>query len=293
MTNRNETPARTCRFLNDYDFQKLYEAFIEAFSDYVIPFALTETQFHNHINLNGVDLNRSVGCFEGEHLIGFSLNGFGQWDNKTTVYDAGTAVIHDFRRQGISSAMFDIMTSKFQQEHVEQWLLEVITTNTAAVNLYRKLGFRAIRELAVLQFDGQVTAPKEISQDLEIRDIDNPDWNLLTTFWDGKTSWQNSVAAIERSRQMKRIVGAYLYGNCVGYIISSLSSGRVAQIAVDKDHRNRGIGTALMFAVQAATAADCSLQIINTDTSINSAMDFFRGLGFNELITQFEMKRNL
>ncbi len=162
MTNTNKTLSDACKFLDKDHFQKLYEAFIEAFSDYVVPFALTETQFHNHINLNAVDLNRTVGCFEGGRLIGFSLNGFGEWDGKPTVYDAGTGVIPDFRRQGVSEAMFEMMVQVFKSEGIEQWLLEVITSNVAAISLYKKLGFREVRELALLQCDIKTTTSVEM-----------------------------------------------------------------------------------------------------------------------------------
>ncbi|MBK8465063.1 MAG: GNAT family N-acetyltransferase [Chloracidobacterium sp.] len=293
MANRNETLSRSYKFLNEDYFQKLYEAFIEAFSDYVIPFALTDTQFRNHINLNGVELERTVGCFEDDRLIGFSLNGFGEWEGRQTVYDAGTGVNPGFRRRGISEAMFEMMIPKFKAEGIQQWLLEVITTNNAALSLYGKLGFNSVRELAVLQFDGHMAALSEMPQNIEIRDIDDPDWSLRTTFWDGRTSWQNSVAAIERSRKMKRIIGAFSGGKCVGYIIFSSVFGRVAQIAVEKDHRNRGIGTALMLAMQAATAEGFPLQIINIDKSLSTAMDYFKNRGFYENVGQYEMKMEM
>ena len=289
MADRNETLSHSCKFLDEDHFQQLYEAFIEAFSDYVIPFALTETQFRNHINLNGVDLERTIGCFDGDRLVGFSLNGFGEWQSRSTVYDAGTGVNPGFRRQGISEAMFEKMLPIFKGKGIEQWLLEVITTNTAALSLYAKLGFHTVRELAVLQFDEKITASAEMPYNFEIREIDEPDWDRLTTFWDGKTSWQNSVAAIERVRKMKRIFGAFLDEKCVAYIVVSSKTGRVAQIAVDKDHRNRGIGTALMLKVQAETAEGYSLQIINIDKSIATAIDFFTNRGFYENVSQYEM----
>ena len=77
MGDVNETVLKHCRFLDDSYFDRLYEAFIEAFSDYVVPFALTVPQFKNHIRLNGVDLKRSVGCLRDGRLVGFSLNGLG------------------------------------------------------------------------------------------------------------------------------------------------------------------------------------------------------------------------
>ncbi|MFN0277973.1 MAG: GNAT family N-acetyltransferase [Pyrinomonadaceae bacterium] len=293
MANGIETVLWKCRFLNDDYFRALYEAFTEAFSDYVIPFALTETQFRNHINLNAVDLGRTVGCMGGDRLIGFSLNGFGQWNGKHTVYDAGTGVIPAFRRQGISESMFQMMLPIFKVEGIEQCLLEVIATNAAAIKLYEKLGYRSERELGLLQCDGKLITCVETPQNIEIREIDTPDWNLLTTFWDGETSWQNSVDAINRSRKMKRMLGAYSDGKCIGYIIFSSNFGRVAQIAVDKNHRNRGIGTSLMLAMQAETADGYSLQIINLDKSITTAMNFFRNRGFYERLGQYEMVKTM
>jgi|CXWL01.1.fsa_nt_gi ribosomal protein S18 acetylase RimI-like enzyme len=288
MHKGNETASRQCRFLSEDHFDTLYDTFIEAFSDYVFPFALTEVQFRNHINLNSVDLDRTVGCFDGEQMVGFSLNGFGEWNDRSTVYDAGTGVIPGMRRQGFSEAMFDMMMPIFRGEGIEQCLLEVITTNAAAIRLYEKLGFARVRELALLQCDGKVdvalSAPK-----IEIREIDEPDWGLLTTFWDSQPSWQNSIAAVARSSKLKRILGAFEGDICVGYLVFSAKFGRVAQMAVDKDHRNRGIGTELVRRLQTETASGYSIQIINIDKSLDNTIRFFRNRGFYERLSQHEM----
>ncbi len=111
----NETPAFECRFLDESFFEATLEKFGEAFSDYARPFELDLIRFRNHINLNAIDLERSVGCFECGKLIGFSLNGFGSWKGKRTVYDAGTGVIPDRRRLGASKAMFDFMVPRFRE----------------------------------------------------------------------------------------------------------------------------------------------------------------------------------
>ena len=293
MDNGNKTSLQECRFLSEDYFEKLYEAFTLAFSDYVIPFALTEVQFRNHIILNGVDLNRTVGCLAGEHLVGFSLNGFGDWNGKPTVYDAGTGVIPDHRRQGLSAAMFDMMMPKFKETGIEQGLLEVVTTNTAAINLYEKLSYQPVRELALLQCDSKSGVSKTLPNNVELRDIDEPEWQLLTSFWDVRPSWQNSINAIGRSRKMKRILGAFLEGQCVGYIIFSSKFGRVAQFAVDRAFRNRGIGTALVNALHIQTADGFSLQVINIDKSLETAMNFFRNRGFYERLSQYEMVKTM
>lgn len=289
MDNGNEKPLRQCRFLNEEYFQTLYDAYIEAFSDYVVPFALTETQFRNHLISTAVDLTRTVDCIDGGRIAGFSLNGFGLWQGKQTVYDAGTGVMPDIRRQGVSESMFEMMLPVFRGEGIKQFLLEVVTANAAAIGLYEKFDFRPIRELALLQCDAERNLSNETLQDLELRSIDVPDWELLTTFWDAEPSWQNSVDAVMRSRSKKRILGAFHEGRCVGYIVFSSKFGRVAQIAVDKGHRERGIGSALLRAMRSETSEGCSLQVINIDKSLTSAMTFFNKRGFYERLVQFEM----
>jgi ribosomal protein S18 acetylase RimI-like enzyme len=288
----NQTSLR-CRFLTKDQFDSLYETFIAAFSDYVVPFALTEIQFRKHIILNAVDLDRTAGCFDGDRLVGFSLNGFGKWKGKSTVYDAGTGVIPEYRRQGLSEAMFEMMFPVFEQNGIEQFLLEVITTNRNAVRLYEKLGFEVSRELSLLQCDDMTRPPNASLRRVHIRTLDLPNWEQLTSFWDAQPSWQNSVEAVERSRNMKRIVGAFIGEECVGYTVFSSRFGRISQLAVSPDHRRNGIGTALVNAVKAETDDGFSIQVINIDRSLDSSLKFFRTAGFYERLTQYEMVKPL
>lgn len=288
MDKGNGTAFRECRFLDEGYFEELYRAFAEAFSDYVIPFALTEQQFRNHINLTGVDLKRTVGCLSGGKLIGFSLNGFGVWDGKLTAYDAGTGVIPAERRQGISEDMFELMLPEFRRAGVQQFLLEVITTNSNAINLYKKLGFEPNRLLTLLQCDSPV-AISEKAANFTVREIETLDWPTLSSFWDAKPAWQNTMEAIERSTNRKRSLAAFDGKRCVGYVVFSNRFGRIAQIAVDREYRRRGIGTALLSGVQNETASGFSIQVINIDTELRNAMSFFEKLGFYQRLDQHEM----
>ncbi len=285
----NETALRQYRFLNESFFPQLYETFLEAFSDYVFPFALTESQFRNHIELNGVDLERTAGCFDDGRLVGFSLNGFGDWRGKSTVYDAGTGVVPAYRRQGISREMFEMMMPVFKEQGVEQFLLEVVTKNTPAVALYEKLGFERTRELALLECDKPVAVSDDEMRNIEIRSLDEPDWETFLTFWKGEPSWQNSRVAIDRSSDRKTIFAAYISGYCVGYVIFSSTVGRIAQLAVSPEFVRRGVGRRLLRAVQEAAAHGYPLQVINADKAIEAATGLFHSLGFFERLSQYEM----
>ncbi len=290
-TNKN-SPFQN-RLLSADEFSVIHKTFVAGFADYIIQFELSERQFQNHITLNNVDLDRSAGCFDDNRPIGLSLNGFGTWEGKSTVYDAGTTVLPEYRRRGISRAMFDWMIPMFTAEGYKQFLLEVITNNDPAVRLYEMLGFRKTRELLLLECDPEI--PLELRSppaDVEIREIHRHENIPHAAFWDGKPSWQNSLEAIDRSVRMKRLIGAFIGEECVGYIVFAAGVGRLAQLAVHRDHRRKGIATRLMREVQ-KDARGQKLHVINLDEAMTESVVFFQNLGFTKVLAQFEMLREL
>lgn len=289
MTERNEIALRQCRFLDDCRVAELFQSFTEAFSDYIVPFALTETQFRNHINLTAVDLNRTVGCFERDRMIGFSLNGFGEWNELPTVYDAGTGVLPAYRRQGVSRTMFEFMLPEFERSGYKQVVLEVITSNIGAIRLYEGLGFRTSRELLLLQCDERPNFAARLNPTLSIKVIDRPDWRAFRDFWNGVPSWQNSPESIDRSLPMKTILGAYREGTCLGYIVFSSRFGRISQLAVAKEARGSGVATALVQAMHEKIEPGFSAQVINIDASLTDAACLFKKFGYFERLRQYEM----
>jgi len=285
----NETPSFECRFLDESYFEVLLEKFDEAFSDYARPFELDLVRFRNHINLNAIDLNRSVGCFEDDKLIGFSLNGFGLWKGKQTVYDAGTGVIPTRRRLGASEGMFRFMVPKLKEAGAEQYLLEVITTNTPAVNLYKKLGFVIERELVFMEAPASLDQSTQPNDEVEVRRLTAADLTKLKALWDARPSWQNSNEAIARSESLKSILGAFLNDECVGYVIYSKGLGRIAQFAVDGRFRKKGVGSRLLTEMQGELKPDARMQVINLDNVLEETVEFFKKRGFQEILSQYEM----
>jgi ribosomal protein S18 acetylase RimI-like enzyme len=289
MAEVKENSSFTCKFLNENHFRELHQTFIAAFSDYTVPFHHTEVQFRRHLLGNGVDLNLSVGCFAGQKMVGFTLNGFGQWNGRQTAYDSGTGMIPEFRRRGAGRAMFEFMMPLLRERGTRQILLEVITDNEKAINLYRALGFEETRKLLVLKAEQLLKFEREFPRGVTVREIVRPDWNLLRSFWDSEPSWQNSPAAIERTRDVKKIFGAFQDDKCIGHVVFSGDSGKLTQLAVAKENRNRGVGSLLLSELQKNTGKKNSLQVINLDESLAGAVRFFRNRGFTESLSQYEM----
>ncbi|MBS1795027.1 MAG: GNAT family N-acetyltransferase [Acidobacteria bacterium] len=279
-----------CRFLTKMDFKALHRTFLDAFSDYFVPFQISESQLENHIAQNSVALERSVGAFCGAEMIGFTLNGFGDWNGRQTVYDAGTGVRPAYRKRGVGRALFDFMTPRFRSDGYQQILLEVISKNTAALRLYESLGFERTRRL--IFFEGREKLPAAAVDGFEVREIDAPDWPFFESFATGRTSWQNSVTALRRTAR-KLVLGIFRGARCVGYGALFPSSGIISQIAVVPEYRRRGAARALVSEMQRRLAPETRLRASNVDENLAELVGFLENLGFTETLSQIEMIKPL
>jgi ribosomal protein S18 acetylase RimI-like enzyme len=139
------------RLLSDEDFDSLYACFLAAFSDYEVDMQMSREQFRQRFVRDGVRLTMSAGAFDAERMIGFCINAVGRWQELETAYDAGTGVIREYRGRGVGKELFAFLTPRLKNIGIKQYLLEVLTSNTPAASLYRKLGFVDTRRLAVFR----------------------------------------------------------------------------------------------------------------------------------------------
>lgn len=273
------------RLLTAADFSALYACFLDAFSDYQVDMQMSEQQFAQRVARDGVQLEISTGAFDGDRMIGFYMNAVDDWQGKLTAYDAGTGIVPDYRGRGVAQELFAFTVSRLKERGVSQYLLEVLTSNERAVALYRKLGFVEVRRLAVLRSQ-QALEPLD---DIELRRIEDPDWKMFQSFWDGYPSWQNSIAAVERVPNDRIILAADVAGSCVGYGIVFRPTANLMQLAVAPSHRRKGIGSRLLRAL----SADETLKVNNIDEELKGTLTFFEANGFNVVMEQFEMSRSL
>lgn len=273
------------RLLSAADSASLYQCFLEAFSDYQVDMRMSEQQLAQRLGRDGVQMEISAGAFDDERMIGFYMNAAGDWQGKQTAYDAGTGVIPDYRRRGVGKELFEFMVPKLKERSVSQYLLEVLCSNERAVALYRKLGFIEVRKLAVLRSNHALDA----RDDPELRRIEQPDWKLFQSFWDGYPSWQNSIAAVERIPNESMILGAFVDGKCVGYGVVYTPAANLMQLAVSPGCRRKGIGSRILRALSAREI----LKVNNVDNELKGTLAFFEANGFKVVLEQFEMSRSL
>jgi ribosomal protein S18 acetylase RimI-like enzyme len=270
------------RLLSNADFDSLHECFLTAFSDYEVDMRMSRQRFQQRLTRDGIRLEISAGAFDGDRMIGFCINAIGQWQGKTTAYDGGSAMIPEYRGRGIATEMFAFLEPNLKEAGVVQYLLEVLTSNVPAANLYRKLGFVETRRLAVFRSQ-RGTRDTEGTKDL--RPMEQPDWELFQSFWDGYPSWQNSSDAVDRAANERIIMGAYTDDVCVGYGVVFVPQMNVMQLAVSSKHRRQGIGSALLAALETSGP----LRIINIDEDLKGTLAFYEHNGYRQVFGQYEM----
>ena len=278
-------------FLNNTSVNTLHHAFLGAFVDYQVDMRMPLEDFEFRLRRDGVDTSISVGAFDDDQLVGFCLNGSGTWQGEPTVYDAGTGVLPQHRGKGIAAEMFRFMNPQLKERGFSRYLLEVLTSNEPAVNLYRRLGFEETRRFAVFRTTDPLSY--RVNVVAETRRVEVPDWKLYQTFWTGYPSWQNSIEAVQRVVDTTATMECHLDHRCVGYGVVSKSSGQLIQLAVDASYRRRGLASKLLEALQDCVTRSASIKVNNVDENLKDATAFFEAVGFRLVLEQYEMILNL
>ena len=269
----------TFRTLRDDDFDRVLQCFAESFADYVVPFALNADQLREINARRGVRLDLSVGAFDDERMVGFTLNGF----DGVRAYDSGTGVVPSHRRTGLAKGMLEFIAPHLRAAGARSYLLEVIQTNVRALELYKTLGFTITRSFTCWKFESTTSRGFE-----DIRTIE-PDWRALASFRDIEPSWQNDDASMVRARHPRIVLGAFDDDLLAGYAVVFPRTHDLAQLAVRRSHRRRGIGSALLAA--AMSEAEGSLRMLNVDASDRGIEAFLQARGGAMFIEQYEMSR--
>lgn len=236
----------TYKPLTDVSYKQIHEAFGKAFADYVLPFKMSLEELIFMIERRGYKADISFGAFYNEELVGFTLNGLGKWNGKLTAYDTGTGVVKEHRKKGIAKQIFEESLPALKENHVKQYLLEVIDTNTPAIDLYKKMGFEEVRKL-----DFQIVKIDDLKFEnrnrfFEIIEIKDVNLNEFTDFWNNTPSWQNSIESVNRKIDSFTVLGAKKENEIIGYGVIQKTNGDVPQIAVKNDFRQKGVASAIL-----------------------------------------------
>ncbi|MBX2843384.1 MAG: GNAT family N-acetyltransferase [Flammeovirgaceae bacterium] len=286
MTN-TDTTNQELRLLSESDFPDLHQTFLDAFADYFVNVISTQQEFWDRLNRMGVDFGISAGAFHENKLVGFIINGKGFYNEKLTAYNAGTGVIPEFRGKKLTEKLYHFLFAKLKLENFNQCLLEVITKNQPALNVYQNLGFKITRTLHAFSSE-KLKIIKVSNLNFKIEKLPSFEKIDFSFFNDFTPSWPNTLDAIHRNKAREKSVELWLDNKIIGFLSFSPASGRISQISVHRSYRGLGVGSALLMYLTEQTGQEY-YSILNIDERCTGMQKFLLNSGFRNVISQYEM----
>ncbi len=282
----------TIRFFTPADKPELYRCFMSAFEGYFVPMQLSEADFDRRLERMGVSLGWSAGVYENGSLLGFILTGIGNFEEHHTAYNAGTGILPKARQRGLAFKLYQWLIRELRENlSIEQFLLEVIEENEAALRLYEKLGFRVSRYLHSYRIrKARFRRPRKRNQ---IQVINKPlSLELHKPLAQFEPFWGNDFPALERGFRLRDYCLEYLSegGELRGFLQGEVGSGKIAFWgSTPFDEFDQEVALELFRTFAWLTSAS-QLVILNIPARADFTRKQLRKWGARNYLNQYEMK---
>lgn len=280
------------RSLAGLSFDDLFACHIEAFKDY--PFQWSREGLQKTIHRRGFDPSLSFGAFYHGSLVAFTWNGIGFYKGAPTAYDTGTGTVEAHRGKGLASTIFEYSIPFLKRAGVQQYLLEVLQENEKAISVYAKQGFAVTRTFDCFRSpinDWQLPF-RPVKEPVAFRQIDFSYQPEMLDMCDFTLSWQNDFQALNKNPDDFIAIGAFSNERFIGYGVVEPGTGDIAQLAVAKTERRKGIGSAILRELQKLVKADI-VKVVNIESTQTATLNFVLGSGIPKIVSQFEMIKTL
>ncbi len=284
-------------FLRSLDPKVLFETHKQAFADYHVDMSyMTPERIKFRSIKSNVQYDLSVGAFDGDRLVGFTLIAIDLHAGRKSAFDAGTGIIPAYRGRGIAKAMFEHAIPKLKKSGVRRFLLEVLRPNQSAIRAYEKTGFETTRNLECFELGTVKSFQSAYPRDYPWR-IKSITMETLQTFAsevDWIPSWENSFACMHRIPDDLIRMGAYDDDQCVGVIAFCPRLDWIMSLVVQKDFRRKGVGKSLIARLLKEICSQTQkVSVLNIDASDLNMQKLFTEMGFEFVIGQHEMEYGL
>lgn len=275
--------------------RQLFAAFVEAFADYAMDTSgATEEKLLLRMRKNAVDFEASPGLYDDGRLVGFTAIGIDRWGDRMVAFDAATGLAPDYRKQGWASKLFEHAVPALRERGVERFALEVLQQNEPAIKAYEKSGFEIARELKCLAASVDDLKALKAPSAVGIRLADRDALRALEASASFLPSFENRFTAVDAIPEDVVIEGAYLDGALAGVSAYSPCLNWLLTLLVSPEYRRRGIGAALLHSVTSHIPEGTKkLAALNVDGDDEGMQRFFCTCGFEPLVDQYEMRRDL
>ncbi len=276
--------------LEHVDFEVVHSAFIDAFSNYEVPFELTVQELSYMLERRGYATRFSYGAFYNNQLVGFVLNAVVDVKGLLTAYDTGTGIVQEFQGKGVAKKLLNFTIEKLKNQGVQQYQLEVIKTNQKAFQLYKSLRFQISNDYDFYVFSKSKLLNKGSKSipNVSFEETNLPKWEEAENFLSIDPSWQNSIASIERKRSHFITLSVLFKEEFIGYGIIERHTGDIPQMVIHPNYRRKGIGSKLMGELVRLSTSE-KIKMINIKSNYRPFKQFFNAFQIPSGKGQYEM----
>ena len=133
--------------LDIIDLNAIADAFNAVYEDYVMPVRVTAEQMEHHVRSNDIVLAESPLWLDDDGaVVGMAMLGV----RGDRGWVGGFGIAKPYRGRGLSHLLIQELIERGRRLSLREIVLEVITTNTAAIRTYERAGFTRQRDLVIL-----------------------------------------------------------------------------------------------------------------------------------------------
>ena len=144
------------RRMSECSFETALDAWNRGFQGYAVDLTQSLDQLLTRITYDELSLERSLIAFDGDQIVGFLMNAFRESDGRRLAWNGGTGVVPEWRGRGVGRLLMDATLKLYQTERVDVALLEALSNNHPAIELYKKCGYEIQEELTLLRSESEM-----------------------------------------------------------------------------------------------------------------------------------------
>ncbi len=248
------------------------------FEDYMVPLAFDEAGLSKIIVADDIDLGSSVVFVVDGFSAGVAL--IARRPPRCRL--AAMGVVKRARGQGLGKRVMPHLLQAAADRGDTEFVLEVIASNTPALNLYEGAGF--VRKRSLLGFEAPAVKGIDVGDTAGIPQPLDADWavDFVQQHADPDLSWQLDP----RNLSSLDDLSYFRVGEAVGWMAPSEHGALLGGLVVHRDHRRQGEGSRWLDWVRAGFGHDWKVRAIVPDRY----EDFFLRNGFKRgPLFQYEM----
>lgn len=147
---RGEVDLTLVTRMSECSLSEALEVWNAGFNGYFADMTFTLDQFIKRFANDGLSPELSMIAWEAGRPVGCVLNGVRNISGKRIAWNGGTAVVPEYRREGIGQRMMQACLDVYRELKVDLAYLEALVQNAPAIRLYEESGYKVVKNAILL-----------------------------------------------------------------------------------------------------------------------------------------------